>query len=109
LNYYRVKHVDFNGQNHYSAIQWVNMNGSNSSDIVLFPNPSNGIIHIQTPNTEEALVLNGIYSQQGQCIRTFDESNQLQTSIDVSDLKPGFYFIYFKQADLFIVKQFLKD
>jgi hypothetical protein len=85
------------------------MNGSKSSDIVLFPNPSNGIIHIQTPNTEEALVLNGIYSQQGQCIKTFDESNQLQTSIDVSELKPGFYFIYFKQADLFIVKQFLKD
>ena len=109
MNYYRIKHVDYNGQTHFSNIQWVNMNGSKSSDIVLFPNPSNGIIHIQTPNTEEALVLNGIYSQQGQCIKTFDESNQLQTSIDVSELKPGFYFIYFKQADLFIVKQFLKD
>ena len=109
MNYYRIKHVDFNGQVQYSDIQWINMNNKQIANIVLYPNPNNGYVYIQKSNNSELIELNALYGQAGQLLRTFNTGIESNTLIDVSDLAPGIYWLEFKQGDQYIVKKLLKD
>ena len=109
MNYYRIKHVDFNGQVQYSDIQWINMNNKQIANIVLYPNPNNGYVYIQKSNNSELIELNALYGQAGQLLRTFNTGIESNTLIDVSDLAPGIYWLEFKQGDQYILKKLLKD
>lgn len=71
------------------------LSGNMSSDeisqneIILYPNPTTGIINIQTKETIRAV---SVYNSIGQKV-TFNSLNKENTSIDISNLPSGTYFI----------------
>ena len=48
INYYRLKQTDFDGKYEYSNIIALNSLDSNENNIVIFPNPTNGQVIIQS-------------------------------------------------------------
>lgn len=59
----------------------------------LYPNPSNGIIHIQTKNKKGTLSIRNLLGQEVLSRQVAEGSNK--NSIDLSGHQPGLYFINF--------------
>ena len=74
-----------------------------NDDIVLFPNPSEGIINI-TGLTQPAVVK--IYSIQGQLLKSF---KQVENTIDILDLKPGIYILNLREGNQILVRKVVKE
>lgn len=85
--YYRLKQVGFDGVFEYSKTINIQITEqSNASTIKVFPNPSSGLIMIQT-TSERLIQIQNLY---GQIIRQqIINSNQ---QIDLSSLEAGIYF-----------------
>lgn len=92
--YYRVNQVDVSGQNKYSDAVVVYLNQSNNVDgvsINLFPNPAKNVVFIeQTSQHTLGEIL--IIDITGKLVKTQTE-NGFETSIDISDLHSGIYFV----------------
>src|SRR5690606_10482501 len=56
---------------------------------VLYPNPTTGIIHLQTQKPIQSV---SVYNLAGQKV-SFNSLNKENTSIDISNLSSGIYFI----------------
>jgi hypothetical protein len=69
------------------------LSNTKESKVNVYPNPSNGIIHIQLENFTGTIVMSNM---MGQVLRTI-EQNQVQgvTSIDASELPKGIYNLNF--------------
>ncbi len=91
-NYYRLKQVDLDGTTQYSAIVAVEMT-TNQLGLSLYPNPAKSKLNVYT----NAFVGEGKYSifnAQGKMVLNGKISNaQSVTSLDVSNLSAGLYFI----------------
>lgn len=92
--FYRIKSVDIDGKYKYSTI--VRFNGGKTEVLIkAFPMPVQNELTVQHPTAIKGsrIEINGI---DGRTIRNIqpDVGNQ-QTSIDVSILKSGFYFVKF--------------
>jgi len=70
--------------------------------LVLFPNPSSGLINI-SGITQAAEVK--IYSIQGKLLKSL---HQVETRIDISDLPTGVYFLNLKSGDTVLRKSIVK-
>jgi pimeloyl-ACP methyl ester carboxylesterase len=66
----------------------------NLNELKISPNPTHGLLTISLKN-QEALIIE-VYDVIGSKIRTFSLSNSNQTTIDVSELTNGIYFISVK-------------
>lgn len=64
------------------------------NSITVYPNPSSGIVHINTLNNVDALSLS-VYSLEGKLIKK-QVLNKQQNTIDISTLESGMYFINLK-------------
>ncbi|WP_081659154.1 T9SS type A sorting domain-containing protein [Pedobacter glucosidilyticus] len=88
-HYYRLKQIDLNGDVEYSTIRVVN-NVLNELAVKIYPNPAQNTLTLSTP-----LSLKGasytVYNMVGQDFIK-GKADEL-TSIDVSTLMPGIYFI----------------
>jgi hypothetical protein len=77
--------------------------------VTLFPNPAQSMIYISSPVATNGS--NGsltLYDLRGQLIITKQAVNET-TGIDVSDLKPGVYFVRFSDNRMTRVLKFVKD
>lgn len=111
LNYYRLKHVDMNGQNDYSEIVAVSIK-KNPEEVCLFPNPSEGKIHLKFPeknrSTSHQLL---VFDETGTAVyeRYFsgkESGNVLE--LDLAHLHKGFYFIQIEGLRTSRIKLVLK-
>ena len=67
---------------------------SKSKNIKVFPNPTNNIFNIDLPNSKESFSL-AVYSSHGkELFRIFNN-----TSVDISNLPNGIYFLTIIQSD----------
>ncbi len=88
-----------------SCTQMVAINESfNSLNISIYPNPANDYITIEAPQKTVLEILN----IQGQAIKIIN-TEKIETSINLSDLSSGVYFIKAKTDKDFIVKKFIKQ
>jgi hypothetical protein len=87
LNYYRLKQVDLDGQLDYSAIEVLSF--SNNSKIIIYPNPAKDILNIEIDKLETVKSM-VIHDQIG---RLVFGSNTIQSTIDISELSDGIYYI----------------
>lgn len=78
----------------------------NSSDINLFPNPSDNKIYFEGLKNISALT---IYDLTGRVIRNFAGKNQSTYFIDVADLSNGIYSIEMESEGKFYRKNFVKE
>ncbi|RFN58565.1 M36 family metallopeptidase [Marixanthomonas ophiurae] len=84
----------------------------NTSDNVLetisvFPNPTDGILNITSPNTPITTV--EVFDIRGRKVLEKQLNNQNNGAVDVSKLESALYFISIYTADGFITKRFLKE
>ncbi len=93
MNYYRLKQMDFDGNNEYSPIRSVYFEKESQSGISVFPNP--------VSNSELTLVLNNgleengilrLYSLTGNLLRKVS-LNATATSISTDGLNAGVYIL----------------
>lgn len=77
----------------------------NSADVSMFPNPARNEISFKYPVTKPVEV--SIYNVLGSKVKTFTHNGN-ETSINISELQKGLYFIRFSQGDAMISKSFTK-
>ena len=93
MSYYRLKQTDFDGKFTYSETK-IMVIGNMSNHIKIWPNPSNGIINIQSNELRfsEFKIYNSIGHDVSQNIIYLNQSEK-EVLIDISMLKNGLYYI----------------
>ncbi len=94
VSYYRLKQTDYNGNFTYSQTRSIVIGNVNAT-IKIWPNPSNGILNIQSNELRfsEFKIFNSIGQEVSQNIIYLNQSEK-EVMIDISMLKNGIY--YFK-------------
>jgi parallel beta-helix repeat protein len=102
--YYRLKQVDFDGTQTYSAIQVVYF--ESSDDVHLFPNPATDELNIVLSSDE--LYDIHVYSNLGVEVQHLSTTQQNNTyTIRLNGVASGSYIIVLSSANKQITKQFL--
>lgn len=92
LNYYRLKQIDFDGQFEYSGVVSVDFSGV--ANTTLFPNPTSNVLNLRGVQAGEGAVNLTVLSNDGKLLRAFRyDSPATQIGLDVSELKPGAYYL----------------
>ena len=73
------------------------------STINIFPNPTSGHINIRGLNQAANV---SICNTQGKLLKSYEEVNN---SIDISDLKPGIYILVLKAEGQSLVRKIVKE
>jgi len=92
-NYYRIKHMDFNGTSSYSEIRSVRI--KNSAITKVYPNPSNQLINIHIKNPENHFIQVKITNNLGRTVwksESDDVESNWQRQVEIDDV--GQYFIF---------------
>jgi len=77
---------------------------NNTLNVSLFPNPATDNITIEIPQQAKIQIVN----MQGQLVKEIDADSN-ETSVDISALSPGLYFVKITMGSLAIVRKFVKD
>lgn len=91
ISYYRLKQTDFDGTYTYSEIIEAEncMTDLTDINVIISPNPSNGIFKISTNGTQEEILSVEFYNTSGKQIYYSKNYNAM---IDLSYLQGGIYF-----------------
>ncbi|MBC8753393.1 T9SS type A sorting domain-containing protein [Kordia sp. YSTF-M3] len=106
-NYYKIYAVDkaFNYSNEIVISDaTLSLDDTIVSDFKLYPNPSKGILNIQTNTIDSVSV--SIYDILGKEVLTADRINN---TIDISNLKNGMYIVKMTMNDISITKKIIKE
>jgi hypothetical protein len=88
VNYYRLKQTDFDGKFSFSQIRSVNIGPD--KNIEIYPNPSNGLIHITNIQNDSKIELIDLNSR---LINIDIQYNDGEAVINIKDLPKSIYFI----------------
>lgn len=94
--YYRLRQVDFNGENKITGLVSVEVIPGKISGLSIKPNPAGEFVQIDFTSFEEGPVAIKISDYSGRIVKTFsgDSSEGFNSfEIPVSDLSAGFYFV----------------
>ena len=95
--YYRLMQVDFDGTTTLSNIVNVNCSDKlNNSQIAIYPNPANNILYFSEAQSFKIFDIYG---------RVLKQSKIEQSSVNISDLNKGMYYIKFENNLLKFVKE----
>ena len=73
----------------------LSVEGFNTSDVELYPNPTNGLINIAGTDISNIKEIS-IFNQLGQKVMNLNASQLNNNSFDISDLNKGIYFVQLK-------------
>jgi hypothetical protein len=104
VSYYRLKQMDKDGHFKFSSIVRVVNNDGNSLSV--YPNPSSDIITIAHPQAGTTAVIS-LLSVDGRVIQRINVTGSV-TSVPVSHLAAGSYFIQYESKDEKIFQKFEK-
>jgi hypothetical protein len=91
VSYYRLKQTDFDGNYKYGDIVYMENCGSGAlENFSIYPNPSTGIFDLSFSGDRDQIYSTEIYNLCGQKVY---ESPGFQPKFDLSDKKPGIYFV----------------
>ncbi|HOG20225.1 MAG TPA: T9SS type A sorting domain-containing protein, partial [Salinivirgaceae bacterium] len=94
--YYRLIQVDFDGTTSLSNIVSVNCSDKfENSQITIYPNPANDILYFSEAHSFKIFDIYG---------RLLKQSEKEQSSVNISDLKKGMYYIKFENNLLKFIK-----
>jgi hypothetical protein len=93
ISYYHLKQTDFDGNYTYSDIKAININLP-KSDIIIYPNPTNGQINIQGDKEEvKYLKINNFLGQDLTKLVEVISINETWKTLDLTRLSQGIYII----------------
>ncbi len=96
LNQYRIRQTDFDGKITYSAIRSIDFAGVDITDLKVYPNPTTDRLMIHS-NAFEGRVNYSVLSAMGTVLSSGIIANtDNPTSINVSNLPAGVYFLQLK-------------
>lgn len=75
-----------------------------SSDVILYPNPSTGIINFKTDAFKDSPYTVKVYNALGQKVFETEYLETKDTSLNLSDLKKGTYFVNFTSENKTVTK-----
>jgi uncharacterized delta-60 repeat protein len=110
INYYRLKMMGADGHFTYSNVLVVKMN--TVADIEIFPNPVLNVLQVQLTASQNKNTLLQIQDVAGKIIKQENIAsggNQISTTIDVSGLPKGVYFLVVKNEKGTIIKKIIKQ
>ncbi len=87
------------------ATESTSVASTQSSGVSIYPNPATGSITVQSPGMRHVSISNLL----GQTAISQDFQNSNQEIIDVTDLKPGIYFISLETANGRVSSRFIKE
>ncbi len=99
---YRLKQVDFNGNYIYSNIIASKNCGEDLQESVIYPNPTTGMIYIQTSGDPEDVRFVEVYNLLGEKIFGY---KGFLSSIDFGGLENGVYYIHILYDSNTVVKK----
>ena len=73
----------------------LSVEGFNTSDVELYPNPTNGLINIAGTDISNIKEIS-IFNQLGQKVMNLNASQLNNNSFDISNLNKGVYFVQLK-------------
>ena len=73
----------------------LSVEGFNTSDVELYPNPTNGLINIAGTDIRNIKEIS-IFNQLGQKVMNLNASQLNNNSFDISNLNKGVYFVQLK-------------
>ncbi|OON68911.1 hypothetical protein B0919_12145 [Hymenobacter sp. CRA2] len=98
LVYYRLRQVDFDRADSYSAIQSVSFGQLTTVELTLFPNPATEVLNVRLSGaTGQAQAT--LYSAAGQLLRTLSFDAAQPATLDVQALPAGTYLLRVLTAD----------
>jgi cephalosporin-C deacetylase-like acetyl esterase len=103
-SYYRLRQIDFNGAFKYSNI--VSLIRNKNKEIIIYPNPALDLLTIKMANTDNSDIK--IYDILGKLVLT-NSTNTNETTLNISNLAKGNYFIEIKNEQLITIKKFIKN
>jgi hypothetical protein len=89
--YYRLRFVNNDGSFTYSAVKEVNLNCTGRNNVLVYPNPTKGVINISLPRGFESATIK-VLNMLGEVI-TLDESGLSNRSVNVKNLFNGSYIV----------------
>jgi len=106
VSFYRLKQTDINGKSTYSKIITMVRSGLSMHALAVFPNPSNGLVTIQTVQATDAYIT--IRDIQGKVVFE-SEVTQDRMSIDLTGIENGLYIITLQNGDVSNILKFVKQ
>jgi len=93
ISYYRLKQTDFDGQYSYSNIQAVELETASTSNVQIYPNPTQGLVTIKgLPLAYNNNLM--LFNSLGQAISVrISSASDNKTLIDLSGLEAGLYLL----------------
>jgi hypothetical protein len=92
---------------YHSGTTAINDLSVTDGNFIIYPNPSASQITIKTPATSQKNSILSIYNFRGQLITTLQKTEQL-TTIDISNLTSGVYFVRMTDERTVQVEKFVK-
>ncbi|PBQ30746.1 hypothetical protein CNR22_02805 [Sphingobacteriaceae bacterium] len=78
-----------------------------ADDLILSPNPSNGIFHLSNPNHK--VIDLSVYNAMGQLIFNAENNSEPTTKLDLSDYSSGLYFVKIKSGNKEVTKKIILE
>ena len=101
VNLYRLKIIDRDGKSYFSKTVWVKLNAF--GQLEMYPNPAANLIHVQRSSNVSPIF---IMDAGGKVVKTVALNNtDNNTTIDISSLSKGLYFINNGKESVQFVKQ----
>lgn len=96
--------TESNGVWKFDALDIDPIDSSSNNNIILYPNPSSDIINIVLNNLKDSYLKIELYDTLGKLIKVvYDDntvSNSIQTTIDISKLETGIYYLNFSNSEI---------
>ncbi len=109
-NFYRLKMIENGGNFIYSKVIAVKMNAN--SLMKLFPNPATDLIQLQIPSLQKEKIILQITDAAGNIISRqviVSPGTPISTSIDITELQKGVYFLSVNTSGKVQVNKFIKQ
>jgi hypothetical protein len=102
--YYRLKSVDNDGTFEYSDVIAIKSSFAQTESVVIYPNPTTGPLTVQhAAGLEKATI--SVIDLGGKEIKLLNiEKNSISTSLDLTDLHSGVYFIQVLNGEKSVIK-----
>jgi len=106
IAYYRLKMIDNNSVTTYSNTIVINKQSTEHFSILVYPNPSKDILHINLPKGNSTLT---IINSLGQTVRTHETKQLNYAEINVRSLTNGLYNLVVHNNSNIYHQSFIKD
>ena len=89
LNHYRLRHVDIDGDEEYSLVETVYVERKGKGDVLIVPNPGNGMVQVLLPETAPGSVFLMSDAMGREVLRSRTDGTRMY--FDLSMLSNGLY------------------